>query len=266
MYKRKGKWAENWKTHRKKCSSILTVNNAYLNSNFLKINVKYFRHKNIVPLHSDSYSRLLKLLLVFWTFVSSCELCACVFVWKWLRIFSYNLTIRFFWRRKVRKKISLPQSHFLWAADFHMVLMVYTTEGTKPRTINSIQIKMITDILFLLSKIQNFHSQQHFTMLEAVMKTFRKAPNSVKFETVLRFFSGALYKMRTKNYICVYVNFMRFAKKQNVCGGYSMRFQRKFNLKANAVNCCHLNNAWNSSFYFICLSRSASVSLFVCHL
>lgn len=92
------KLKNSWK---KKCSSILTVNNAYLNSNFLKINVKYFRHKNIVPLYCDSYSRLLKLLLVFWTFVSSCELCACVFVWKWLRIFSYNLTIRFFWRRKV---------------------------------------------------------------------------------------------------------------------------------------------------------------------
>lgn len=180
------KLKNSWK---KKCSSILTVNNAYLNSNFLKINVKYFRHKNIVPLYCDSYSRLLKLLLVFWTFVSSCELCACVFVWKWLRIFSYNLTIRFFWRRKVRN-IFFPSTIIL-------PLNRRFSHGThgfyhgRHKTTNNQFHSNKNDhwyVFFLLSEIQNFHSQQHFTMLEAVMKTFRKAPNSVKFKTVLRFF------------------------------------------------------------------------------
>lgn len=167
---------------------------------------------------------------------------------------------------------SLPQSYFLWTADFHMELEVYTTEGTKPRTINSIQIKMITDILFLLSEIQNFHSQQHFTMLEAVMKTFRKAPNSVKFKTVLRFLAVRYTKcaQKKKQYVFMLI----------VCG---LRGNKMF---VASIRCVFDENSiWKqtpltvaisttpktvhflfNSFHFICISRSASVSLFVCHL
>lgn len=135
-----------------------------------------------------------------------CEILSCVEMAShlWLR---FNCVFNSFGVEKFNNSVLFVANniaHFFNYLLFRMNLLHWTerketkfhiecfTEGTKPRTISLIKRKSDHRVV-VFSGWKRAHTRkkkstrQHFTMLEAVMKTFRQPPNSVKFKTVLRF-------------------------------------------------------------------------------
>ena len=126
---------------------ILTVNNAYLNSNFLKINVKYFRPESIVWLPAQR-SYLLRV-----KYVRAYEMASHL----WLQFNYFGCFGRVWLREKEtrareRKPNFIFNEHILsFYALFSSVFYLVHAENShafrriflslKPRTFNSIQMK-----------------------------------------------------------------------------------------------------------------------------